>query len=217
TGLPAFSFQGVLSCLSAFDLTHTHLSQFLYPPNCFSYKIATAMFATNSSSPSLSSAQESDISPQDLQALKDYLRQDCTPVYGTSKHIETCSTTPNLAATHPVEEKIKPGPLKTAAKRAPKATTNNTTKVTKKRQATTKKTQRQRKTSLTSVASPQQSTPPQHRSIEELLAANFYSLNKQEKTRVLLPMLRNIDPHILEPSLVELLRVQAECTDQVTG
>jgi hypothetical protein len=88
--------------------------------------------------------------------------------------------------------------------------TSATSKITKKPKTNPKKTQHQRTTSTAYTTAPSAAPPAYPRSIDELLAANFYSLNEQEKTRVLLPLLRNLDPRALEASLAALPCIQAK-------
>ena len=53
-------------------------------------------------------------------------------------------------------------------------------------------------------------SPERLRGIEELLSVPFITLNAQEKIRVLLPLLRGMDPRLLEQNLGELRSVQAK-------
>ena len=99
---------------------------------------------------------------------------------------------------------MAPNRPKKAAKRTPKpkAATTPASKVPKKPKATPKKVVQ---------APPTPAAPPSGpRPIELLLSLPFLSLTTQEKLRVLLPLLRGMDPRLLEQHLSELPSVQAK-------
>lgn len=170
-------------------------------------------FTAPLSTPPINTSNGDAISPEDLQSLQQFLNDEPAFVYGTS-HLVDISTPPSdTTMGHLVNTKVKRAPPKQAPTRAPKSTTDNPNKVTKKAKITPKKkTQHQRNTSTTSNITPSRASSSSHRSIDELLAANFYSLNAQEKLRLMLPMLRNLDPRELENKLAVLPCIQAKGT-----
>ena len=170
-------------------------------------------FVPQPSAPYLSSPQDLDISTEDLQSIQTFLNDNSTLIHGTSHHVETSTSPFDTTMAQPANMKAKHIPLKHLPRRASKntaTTTSTTSKVTKKPKATPKKTQRQRTVSTTSTTALSPAPLNYHRSIDELLATNFCSLNEQEKCRVLLPMLRNLDPRELEASFAELPCIQAK-------
>ncbi|KAF2630463.1 hypothetical protein BU25DRAFT_456190 [Macroventuria anomochaeta] len=162
------------------------------------------------STPYISSPQDLKISAEDLHSIQTFLHDNPVLSHSTTHLVDLSASPSNITMAHTVNMKVKRVPLKHAPRRTPKITNNITTKVTKKPKTTPKKMQHQRTASTTSTAVPSPTPPNRYRSIDELLAANFYSLNEQEKTRVLLPMLRNLDPMRLGASLAELPCIQAK-------
>jgi hypothetical protein len=147
------------------------------------------------------------ISSEDLRSIQQFLDDNPALVYGVSQQVNITTPPSDINMDQLVNTKAKRVPPKQATKRAPKTATNATNKVTKT--TPKKKTQHQRTATTSSIAlSPASSTS--HRSIDELLAANFYSLNAQEKLRLMLPMLRNLDPRELEKNLAALPCIQAK-------
>lgn len=159
--------------------------------------------------PYINTPTDCAISPQDLHSIQTFLNDNPALVYGTPQQVEISTPLSDITMGHPVNMKVERAPLKHTLRRVPKNISTTTNKVTKKTKTTPKKTQRQR-TASTSTITPSPDTSKSHRSIDELLAANFYSLNAQEKIRVMLPMLRNLDPRELEKSLAELPCIQAK-------
>ncbi|KAJ8113881.1 hypothetical protein OPT61_g4095 [Boeremia exigua] len=157
--------------------------------------------------------QDCNMSPQNLQLIRDFINDTPATVDSTSHHFNISTPLSDTIVIPPVSTKVKRTAIKTPPKRTPKASTKSITRVAKKPRSTPKKTQHQRTASSTSTASTistTSSSPSRHRTIDELLAANFYSLNENERARLLLPMLRNIDPHALEPSFAEPPSMQAK-------
>ncbi|KZM27400.1 uncharacterized protein EKO05_0002873 [Ascochyta rabiei] len=152
-----------------------------------------------------------EISPEDLLSMQQFLRDNNDLIHSTSQQVSISTTTPN-ADMAPCPGNVKAN--RTARKHAPrssaKVTTDPAAKITKKKKVAPRKTKHKLATSVTALPT----TPPEalaiHRGIEELLALNFYSLNEQEKGRVLLPMLRGLDPKELEASLAQLPCIQAK-------
>jgi hypothetical protein len=101
-------------------------------------------------------------------------------------------------------------PSNKAAKHTPKPkqAIASVAKVTKKTKVTPKKVQAPLTPAATPVATPAASSEGL-RSVEELLSVPFITLNAQEKIRVLLPLLRGMDPRLLEQNLGELRGIQA--------
>lgn len=160
--------------------------------------------------PYKSNAADFEISPEDLQSMHDFINNKTDLICGTSNQVSTSTTISNInMAPHSVNMKAKRAPLKNA-RRPSSRHSEHTTKVTKKPKAIPKKTQHKRTDSIapSTITSPVH--PARHRSIDELLSLNFYSLNEQEKCRVMLPMLRSLDPRQLEASLGELPCIQAK-------
>lgn len=170
-------------------------------------------FTAPPSTPTTNTSHEDATPPKDLQSLQKFLNDDPAFIHGASHPVYVSTTPSDNTMGHLVHTRLKRAPPKQALKRAPKSTTNEPNKIIKKLKTTPKKNmQYQRNTSTAShiTSSPASSSP--HRSIDELLAANFYSLNAQEKLRLMLPMLRKLDPRELESKLAVLPCIQAKGT-----
>jgi hypothetical protein len=147
--------------------------------------------------------------PIDLDALpsspSESLDQNPNLVYGTPHH----NTSPAFPSSTSLRF-INMAPSKKGPKRnpKPKQATASVAKVTKKTKATPKKVQAPLTPAATPVATPAAS-PERLRSVEGLLSVPFITLNAQEKIRVLLPLLRGMDPRLLEQNLGELRGIQA--------
>ncbi|KAL1650659.1 hypothetical protein SLS61_005911 [Didymella pomorum] len=174
----------------------------------------TNFTATPSTSP-VNTANDDAISPENLHILEQFLNDDPAFVLGTSRPLNISTPPSNIDMGHLVNTKAKRAPPKPAPKHALKKTPHTTNKVTKKAKTTPKKKkkQHQRNASTTSnlTLSPASSSSfSSHRTIDELLAANFYTLNAQEKLRLMLPMLRNLEPRDLEDKLAVLPCIQTK-------
>ncbi|KAF2999275.1 hypothetical protein E8E13_003788 [Curvularia kusanoi] len=187
-----------------------------------------------------SHADDQDISPADLLALKTFNNGGIPPsnvtppsnnILLSNNILPHAAMPPTLRSSTTVDQRVNmdanPTTPKKAAKRAPKTTPKESTntKVVKKTKTTPEKAQQQQQhatpASGSSSTSASASTPAsaptsaptsldRMRPIEELLEANFNSLNAQEKLRVLLPLLRKMDPRNLEASLVALPSIRAK-------
>ena len=158
----------------------------------------------------ISSPPEFDISPEDIHSIQTFLRDNPALVQGTSHRVDTTISTFDISMPHPVNMKAKRTPPEHAPKPPRKASVSAASKIVKKTKTAPRKTQHQRAASTTPTVALSPSPPTHHRSIDELLAANFYSLNEQEKLRLVLPMLRNLDPRALEASLAAMSSIQAK-------
>lgn len=146
-----------------------------------------------------------DALPISPSSLEESLDQNINLVYGTPHH----NTTPAFPSSSSFRF-INMVPSNKAAKRTPKPkqAIASVAKVTKKTKVTPKKVQAPLTPAATPVATPAAS-PEGLRSVEELLSVPFITLNAQEKIRVLLPLLRGMDPRLLEQNLGELRGIQA--------
>lgn len=168
-------------------------------------------FLAGAYAPYKSSDDDLEISPEDLQSMQEFIREISSPIQRTSHQVTSTTTFPHDSmAQDTVNMKAKRTPLNRTSRPTPRSTEKTATKVTMKQKATSRKTQHQRTISTISQTITSPVTPSRHRSIDELLALNFYSLNEQEKCRVMLPMLRSLDPKELETSLAELPCIQAK-------
>ncbi|KAF9694962.1 hypothetical protein EKO04_006901 [Ascochyta lentis] len=156
----------------------------------------------------ISSQEDPEISPEDLLSMQQFLRDNTDLIHSTSQQVSTSTITSNMTP-YAGNTKTKRTALKRAPKSFSKSTTKNAVKVTKKT-TIPKKTQHKRTVSTSAITTPPPNALSGHRSMEEILGLNFYSLNDQEKCRVLLPMLRGLDPKELETSLAELPCIQAK-------
>jgi hypothetical protein len=170
-------------------------------------------FTAPPSTPPINTRHDDAISPEDLRSIQQFLNDTPALIYGASHPVDINTPPSDTTMGHLVNTKAKRAPPKQAPKRAPKNTSSTANKVTKKAKTTPKKkTQHQRNTSTTSNITPSPASSSSHRTIDELLTANFYSLNAQEKLRLMLPMLRNLDPRDLEDKLAVLPCIQAKGT-----
>lgn len=143
-----------------------------------------------------------DTLPISASGLGELLDQNPDLVYGTPHHNATPAL-PSSASAQFVNMTLRFTPSKKAAKRTPrpKPAIAPVAKVTKKTKVTPKKVQ----------APPTPADSPEGpRSINDLLSAPFITLNAQEKLRVLLPLLRGMDPRLLEKNLSELPTIKAK-------
>ncbi|KAF3038084.1 hypothetical protein E8E12_002351 [Didymella heteroderae] len=163
--------------------------------------------------PPINTSDGDSISPEDLHSIQQFLHDNPALVYGTSDQVDIATPSSDITMGHLVNTKIKRVPPKQIPKRVPKSTFQTANKVIKKAKTTPKKkTSHQRNASTTSNVIPSPDSSTSHRSIDELLASNFYSLNAQEKLRLMLPMLRDLDPRELEKNLATLPCIQAKGT-----
>ncbi|KAF3049675.1 hypothetical protein E8E11_009622 [Didymella keratinophila] len=170
-------------------------------------------FTAPPSTPPINTANDDAISPENLRTLQQFLDDDPAFIYGATQQVNISTPPSDIDMGHLVNTKAKRAPPKPGPKCVPKNTSLTTNKVTKKAKTTPKKkTQHQRNASTTSNLTPSPASSSSHRTIDELLAANFYSLSAQEKLRLMLPMLRNLDPRDLEDKLAVLPCVQAKGT-----
>ncbi|KAJ4324119.1 hypothetical protein N0V94_001474 [Neodidymelliopsis sp. IMI 364377] len=168
-------------------------------------------YSPHTPKPYISSSADFEISPEDLQSMKDFLSGASDLAYDTAN--QTTATNPlsnTIMAPPSVNTKIKRTTLTHTSTPFAKSTTKAVTKTTKttttakKTKVTTKRTQRQRSASVASHISAPPATPARRRSMDEILALNFYQLTQEEKARILLPMLRGLNPKELEASLAEI-------------
>lgn len=170
-------------------------------------------FTAPPSTPPINTQDDDAISPENLRSIRQFLTDDPVLVHGASQQVDTSTPPSDTTMGHLVNTKAKRISPKPALKRAPKDASNILNKVTKKVKTTPKKkTQHQRNASTASKITPSPDSSSSHRTIDELLAANFYSLSPQEKLRLMLPMLRNLDPRELETKLAVLPCIQAKGT-----
>jgi hypothetical protein len=161
--------------------------------------------------PYISSSADFDISPEDLQSMKDFLSGASDLAYGTSNRITASNPLPETTMAPPsVNTKVKRTTLNRTSTPSTKSTTKAVTKTTKttttakKTKVTNKRAQRRRSATAASHISPPPAIPARRRSMDEILALNFYQLTQEEKARILLPMLRGLNPKELEASLAEI-------------
>jgi hypothetical protein len=142
-----------------------------------------------------------DTLPITASELEELLDQNPDLVYGTPHHNATPAL-PYSALAQFINMTPQSTPFKKVAKRPPKPkpATGPVSKVTKKTNVTPRKVQ--------APPTPADS-PERRRSIEDLLIAPFITLTAQEKLRVLLPLLRGMNPRLLEKNLGEMRGIQA--------
>ncbi|KAF1933625.1 uncharacterized protein M421DRAFT_201631 [Didymella exigua CBS 183.55] len=168
-------------------------------------------FTAQPSTPPVNIKDDHAISPEDLESIQQFLDDNPAPVYRTSQQVNISTPPSDITMAHPVNMNTNRKVQKQAPRHVAKTLTSTANRVNKKAKAPPKKkTQHQRTTSTTSNITPSPSFTSSHRSIDELLASNFYSLDAQEKVRIMLPMLRNLDPRELEKNLAALPCIQAK-------
>ncbi|KAJ4379116.1 hypothetical protein N0V86_005159 [Didymella sp. IMI 355093] len=167
-------------------------------------------FTAQPSTPPIHTQDGHAISSEDLRSIQQFLNDNPAPVYGPSQQVDITTPPSDINMGHLVNTNAKRVPLKQTTKHAPKTTTNATNKVTKT--TPKKKTRHQRTAPTTSNITLSPASSTSYRSIDELLAANFYSINAQEKLRLMLPMLRNLNPRELEKNLAALPCIRSKGT-----
>ena len=187
----------------------------LTSPKTRSISQALPNFSVSPSESYMSSRNDFEISKEDLQSMKTFIRENSGLIDNTSREVAIPAIISNTyVAPYSTNMKLKCAPLKHSLTSSPKSVVRTTDKVANKTRITPKMAKHERATPAACATSTSHATHVSHRSIEELMALNFYSLSEQEKCRVLLPMLRGHDPKELEASLAELPCIQSKGPNQ---
>ncbi|KAJ4353081.1 hypothetical protein N0V95_003676 [Ascochyta clinopodiicola] len=172
-------------------------------------------FSSQAATPFTSRQPDFEVSPEDLLSMQQFLSDNTDLIRNTSQQVSISTIpTPNIdMAPYPGDVKVKRTAIKRVPRSSAKVTTSSAAKMIKKTKAVPKKTKHKPAASISASPVTSVGEPIVHRGIDELLALNFYSLNEQEKGRVLLPLLRGLDPKELEASLAQLPCIQAKGPD----